>query len=109
MRWPNNTDVSVSENVTAAFDEWSIEGSLGRASCVYHVVGQDGTPLLGADKTISIAATSVTENSCDSGASISPKQQRYLDALPTAERYTIFGERLAIITSDGGALIFQPE
>lgn len=110
MRWPRNTDVSVSENITATFDERSIEGSIGRASCAYRAVGTDGTPLLGADKTISIAAASVTENSCDDGIGrVSLKQQRYLDALLTAERYTVFGERLAIITSDGGALIFQPE
>ena len=109
MRWPDNTDVSVSENITATFDEESIEGSLGRASCVYRAVGQDGTPLVRADQTISIATASVTENSCDDGVSVSPKQQRYLDALPTAERYTVFGKRLAIITSDDGALVFQPE
>ncbi|MCY3691841.1 MAG: META domain-containing protein [Chloroflexota bacterium] len=108
MRWPDNTDVSVSENITATFDEESIEGSLGRASCVYRAVGQDGTPLVRADQTISIATASVTE-SCDDGVSVSPKQQWYLDVLPTAERYTVFGERLVIITSDGGALIFQPE
>ena len=109
MRWPNNIDASVSENITAAFNAGSIEGSLGRGSCAYRAVGQEGTPLVRADKTIAIAAASVTENSCDDGVSVSPKQQRYLDALPTAERYTVFGERLAIITSDGGALIFQPE
>lgn len=109
MRWPRNTDVSVSENITAMFDDSSIEGSLGRASCTYRAAGPDGTPLVGADQTISIAAASVTENSCDDGVSLSPKQQRYLDVLPTAERYTVFGERLAIITSDGGALVFQPE
>lgn len=109
MRWPNSTDVSVSENITAVFDVGFIEGSLGRGSCAYRAVGHDGTPLLGTYKTISIAATSVTENSCDDGVSVSPKQQRYLDALPAAERYTVFGERLVIITSDGGGLIFQPE
>ena len=109
MRWPNNTDVGVSENVTATFDEWSVEGSLGRNSCAYRAAGRDGTPLVGVDGAISIAAASVTENSCDDGVSVSSKQQRYLDALPTAERYTVFGERLVIITSDGGALVFQPE
>ncbi len=109
MRWPSNTGVGVSENITAAFDERSISGSLGRGSCAYRAIGSDGAPLVGADETITIAATLVTEDSCDDGVSISPKQQRYLDALPTAERYRIFGERLAILTSDGGALVFQPE
>ncbi|MYC34665.1 MAG: META domain-containing protein [Chloroflexi bacterium] len=109
MRWPDNTDVGVSENITAVFDAGSFEGSFGRASCAYRAVGPDGTPLVGADKTISIAAASVTENSCEDGVIVSPKQQRYLNALPTAERYTVFGERLVIITSDGGALVFQPE
>ena len=108
MRWPSDTDVGVSENITAAFDEWSIAGSLGRGSCAYRAVGQDATPLV-ADKTISIAAALVAEDSCGDGVSISPKQQRYLDALPTAERYTVFGERLVIITSDDGALVFLPE
>ena len=109
IRWPRDTDVGVSENITATFDAGSIEGSLGRGSCAYRVVGEDGARLLGAEGTISIAAASVSENSCDSGASISPKQQRYLDVLPTAERYTVFGERLVIVTSDDRALVFQPE
>ncbi len=109
MRWTRNTDVGVSENITATFDEWSIEGSLGRDSCAYRAAGTGGTPLVAADGTISIAAASVAENSCDSGASISPKQQRYLDVLPTAERYTVFGERLVIVTSEDGALVFRPE
>ncbi len=109
MRWPNNTDVSVNENITATFDDESIKGSLGRQSCTYHAVGQEGAPLVGADATISIAAAPVADNSCGDGVSISPKQQRYLDTLPTAERYTVFGERLVIITSGGGALVFQSE
>ncbi len=109
MRWASDTDVGVSENITVVFDEWSIAGSLGRGSCAYRAVGQDGTPLVGADETISIAAAIVAENSCDDEVSISPKQQQYLDALPTAERYTVFGERLVIFTSDDGALVFLPE
>ena len=108
MQWPSDTDVGVSENITAAFAEWSVEGSLGRSSCAYRAIGPDATPLV-ADETISIAAASVVEDSCDDGVSISPKQQRYLDALPTAEWYTVFGERLVIFTSDEGALVFLPE
>ena len=68
-----------------------------------------GARSVDAAGTISIAAASVAEDSCDDGASISPKQQQYLDALPTAERYTVFGERLVIFTSDDGALVFQSE
>ena len=109
MRWPRNTDVGVSENITATFDAGSIAGSLGRGSCAYRAYGKAGKPLAGADKTVSIAAASVADDSCEDGVSISPKQQRYLDALPTAERYIVFGERLVIVTSDGGALVFQPE
>ncbi len=109
MKWPNNTDVGLSENITAVFDIGSIEGSLGRDSCAYRTVGQDGARSVDAAGTISIAAASVAEDSCDDGASISPKQQQYLDALPTAERYTVFGERLVIFTSDDGALVFQSE
>ena len=109
MRWPSNTGVGVSENITAAFDERSISGSLGRGSCAYRATGSNGAPLVGADETITIAAALVAEDSCDDGVSISPKQQRYLNALPTVERYTVFGERLVITTSDGGALVFQPE
>ena len=109
MRWASNTDAGVSENITAAFDERSISGSLGRSSCAYRATGPNEAPLVGADETITIAAALLAEGSCDDGVSISPKQQRYLDALPTAERYRIFGERLVIITSDGGALVFQPE
>ena len=108
MQWPSDTDVGVSENITAAFAECSVEGSLGRSSCAYRAIGPDATPLV-ADETISIAAALVVEDSCDDGVSISPKQQRYLDALPTAERYTVFAERLVIFTSDGGALVFLPE
>ena len=108
MQWPNDTDVGVSENITAAFGEGSIEGSLGRGSCAYRAVGQDATPLV-TDETISIAAALVAEDSCGDGASISPKQQRYLDVLPAAEGYTVFGERLVVFTSDGGALVFLPE
>jgi heat shock protein HslJ len=108
MRWPSDTDVGVSENITAAFGEGSIAGSLGRGSCAYRAVGQDATPLV-TDETISIAAALVAEDSCGDGASISPKQQRYLDVLPTAEWYTVFGERLVIITSGDGALVFLPE
>ena len=109
MRWPRNTDVGVSENITATFDAGSIAGSLGRGSCAYRAYGKAGKPLAGADKTVSIAAASVADDSCEDGVSISPKQQRYLDALPTAERYIVFGERLVIVTSDGGALVLQPE
>ncbi|MCY4415299.1 MAG: META domain-containing protein [Chloroflexi bacterium] len=109
MRWPSNTDVGVSENITAAFDERSISGSLGRSSCAYRATGPNEAPLVGADEAITIAAALVAEDSCDDGVSIAPKQQRYLDALPTVERYRVFGERLVIITSDGGALVFQPE
>lgn len=108
-RLSEKSDVALGENITATFDEESIEGSLGRNSCAYRAVGQDGTPLVGADGTISIGTASIMENSCDDGGSISPKQQRYLDVLPTVEGYTVFGERLAIITSDGGALVFQSE
>ena len=109
MRWPSNTDVGVSENITAAFDERSISGSLGRSSCTYRATGPNEAPLVGADETITIAAALVAEDSCDDGVSISPKQQRYLDVLPTVERYTVFGKRLVIITSGDGALVFQPE
>ena len=109
MRWPSNTDVGVSENITAAFDERSISGSLGRGSCAYHAVGPNEAPLVGADETITIAAALVAEDSCDDGVSISPKQQRYLDALLTVERYRVFGERLVIITSGDGSLVFLQE
>ena len=108
-RRPSDTDVGVSENITAAFDEESIEGSLGRNSCAYRSTGSDGAPLVGENETISVNAAMTMEKSCDDGASISPKQQRYLDALLTVERYTVFGERLVIFTSDGGALVFQTE
>ena len=109
MRWPRDTDVGVSENITATFDQESIEGSLGRNSCAYRATGSDGASLVGENETISINAALVVEDSCDDGVSISPKQQRYLDVLPTAERYTVFGERLVIFTSDDGALVFQAE
>ena len=108
-RLSEKSDVALSENITAVFDIGSIEGSLGRNSCAYRATGQDGARWLSEDETISIAVALVVEDSCDDAGNISPKQQRYLDALPTAERYTVFGERLAIITSDGGALVFQSE
>lgn len=109
MRWPRVTDVSVSENITATFDERSITGSLGRGSCAYRAVGQDGARSVQADGTISIGSALVVEDSCDDGAGLSAKQRRYLDVLPTAERYTVFGERLVVITSGDGALVFEPE
>ena len=65
--------------------------------------------MVGENETISINAALVVEDSCDDGVSISPKQQQYLDALLTVERYTVFGERLVIFTSDDGALVFQTE
>ncbi len=108
-RLSEKSDVTPGEKITAMFDIGSIEGSLGQNSCTYRAVGQDGTRLVGADETISIATAQVVENSCDDGASLSPKQQRYLDVLPTSERYTVFGERLVIITLDDGALVFEPE
>ena len=108
-RLSEESDVAPGENITAMFDIESIEGSLGQNSCMYRAVGQDGTPLVGGNKTMSINAPLISMSSCDDAGSISPKQQRYLDALPTAERYTVFGERLVIFTSDGGALVFQSE
>ena len=108
MSWPKNTDLVPGADVTAAFNEGSIEGSLGCHSYAYRAVGGDGATLIGADGTIAIddAALS-TENSCDNQVGLLPQQRQYLDLLAAAERYHVFGERLVIVTRAGAALVFQ--
>ena len=89
---PKNTDLVPGADITAAFAEGSIEGSLGCHSYAYRVVGEDGATLIDADGTISIddAALS-TENSCDDQVSLLPQQRQYLDFLAAADRYHVFG------------------
>ena len=107
---PKNTDLVPGADITAAFAEGSIEGSLGCHSYAYRVVGEDGATLIDADGTISIddAALS-TENSCDDQVSLLPQQRQYLDFLAAADRYHVFGDRLVILTRTGDALVFQRE
>ena len=108
MSWPKNTELVPGTDITAAFNEGSIEGSLGCHSYAYRVVGGDGATLVGADGTIAIddAALS-TESSCDDQSPMSPQQRRYLDFLVAAERYHVFGDWLVILTRAGDALVFQ--
>ena len=110
MSWPKTTDLVPGADITAAFAEGSIEGSLGCHSYAYRVVGEDGATLIDADGTISIddAALS-TENSCDDQVSLLPQQRQYLDFLAAADRYGVFGDRLVILTRTGDALVFQRE
>ena len=110
MRWLTDRDVEPGGNITAKFDEGSIEGSLGCHSYAYRAVGEPGATLVGQDGTISGGdAILSTENSCDDGAGITAQQQRYLDFLTDAERYHVFEDRLVIMTSGGDALVFQLE
>ena len=108
MSWPKTTDLVSNGDITAAFNEGSIEGSLGCHSYAYRTVGGDGATLIGADGTISIGdAAPSTENSCDDLGPTSPQQQQYLDFLAAAERYHVFRHRLVIVTRTGDALVFQ--
>ena len=108
MRSPKTADLVPNGDVTASFNEGSIEGSLGCRSYTYRAVSEDGAKLIGADGTFSIdhAALSM-ENACDNRAAISPQQQQYLDFLAGADRYHVFGDRLVILTRNGDALVFQ--
>ena len=108
MGRPDSTDLASGTDVTAAFDEKFIEGSLGCHSYSYRAVGRDGATLIGLDGTISIGHAALsTDNLCDDQGSMSPQQRQYLDLLVAAERYHVFGDRLVVVTRTGDALVFR--
>ena len=108
MTRPKTTDLVPNGDVSAAFAEGSIEGSLGCHSYAYRAVGGNGVPLVGADGTISVDdAVLRTENLCDDRGSMSPQQLQYLDLLVTAERYHVFADRLVVVTRAADALVFR--
>ncbi len=110
MTRPRDTDVLPGVDVTAAFAEGFVEGSLGCHSYAYRTVGGQGTILIGADGTIfNDDAALSTKNSCGDQRTVSPQQRQYLDFLAAAERYHVFGDRLVILTRAGDGLVFQSE
>ena len=109
MRWPRNTDVADGANITAEFDRTAIEGSVGCRSYAYQSAGE-GTTFTEGDGSISLEGAALsTVDSCDPPTAISPQEGRYLDLLAAAERYHVFGDRLAILTAGGDALVFRSE
>ena len=108
MTRTRDTEVIPGVDVTAAFSEGSVEGSLGCHSYAYRAVGGEGVPLVGADGTIfNDDAALSTKNSCDDQRTLSPQQRQYLDFLAASERYHVFGDRLVVLTRAGDGLVFQ--
>lgn len=110
MRWVEDTDTAPGSEITAAFDESTVEGDIGCHRYAYHATGGEGTTLVSADGSMSMSeATLSTNNTCDGQAGFSLQQRHYLDLLVSAERYHVLDDRLMIRTNAGGALMFRAE
>ena len=108
MRRLADTHVDPNADITAAFGESTVEGTLGCHWYAYHAAGGEGRTLAGSDGSISMGeATLSKENQCENQAPMSPQQRQYLDYLETAERYHVFLDRLVTVTNSGDALMFQ--
>ena len=108
MRWVEDTDTAPGSEITAVFDEKTVEGLLRCHRYAYYATGGEGTTLVSIDGSMSMSeATLSTNNTCDGQAGISPQQRHYLDLLGSAERYHVLGDRLVIRTNTGDALMFR--
>ena len=110
MRWVEPTHAAPGSDITAAFDESTVEGQLGCYSYAYLATGVEGAILVGPNGSMSMSeATLSTNNTCDGQADFSSHQRHYLDLLATAERYHILDDRLVIRTNKSEALMFRAE
>ena len=108
MRRLADTDVDPNADITATFDESTVEGTLGCHWYAYRAAGGEGRTLVGSDGSMSMGEATLSKaNQCEHQAPMSPQQRRYLGYLETAERYHVFLDRLVIVTNSGNAFMFQ--
>ena len=100
-RFSRTTDVVPRTEVTIEFSETGVSGSAGCNSY--------NAPVEVEDATIDVGAASVTRAWCDDPERLMEQERRYLDALSRASRFQIYGDCLALLTDDDGALLFKAE
>ena len=100
-RFSRTTDMVPRTEVTIEFSETGVSGSAGCNSY--------NAPVEVEDATIDVGAASVTRAWCDDPERLMEQERRYLDALSRASRFQIYGDCLALLTDDDGALLFKAE
>ena len=96
--YSRTADVVPGTEVTIEFSESGVSGSAGCNSY--------GAPLRVNDSKIEIGAASVTKVWCDDPERLMDQERRYLDILSRVTELRIYGDRLALLTSDDKALLF---